>query len=163
MSTGYINWQRLGRIWHDTGEGSTFVYAFWPAEQDHHREDSGISLFKPRGKHPDWFVFADGAETVLNSAVHESWVVSPNVSEVYIEPEEAEFSNRPVLAAICLGTVNAIYASRSRSAYWWCGHGDLTWQGKTLIRSISALYERPPVLLTYLARAQVPVGAARAA
>lgn len=144
--SGYIDWHRLCQSWQDTGEGSTFVYAFWLSDHRLSGPDPGLTILKKQGAHPDWFIHADSADCVLYSVCRRDWVVSPNLTEIY----DTHLTSRPALASVCLGTTDAVYADASRTSYWWCGYDDLIRPGKKLIRQLSTLYLRPPVILTYL-------------
>lgn len=152
LDSGYINWFRLNQTWYDTGQGSTFVYAFWLADYTQRGRDHGVGILKPENAHPDWFVHAESAESVVFSVTPGDWVISPNLTDVYDthDTHDTHLTSRPVLAAVCLGTSDAVYANARRTAYWWCGYDDLIRPGKKLIQRLTDLYLRPPVILTYL-------------
>jgi hypothetical protein len=142
--SGYIDWHRMHHQLQDTALGSTFVYAFWLADYGYNTQDHGLRLVKPRGAHPDPFIYAPGADEVLFSVSHDSWSVSPNLAQVY----DTHLTSRPALASVCLGTSSSLYARDGE--YWWAARGDLTRSGRRVIKDLSHLYGRTPVLLTYL-------------
>jgi hypothetical protein len=146
--TGYIDWHRLARTkpWTDTGEGHSFVFAFWLADYGHTNHDHGLGLLKGEGSHPDWFLYAETADRMLFSVGVDDLIVSPNITEVY----DTHMTSRPLIASILLGTAKATYAAPDRTAYWWCSVRDLTRPGKRLVKEISMLYLRPPVIITFL-------------
>lgn len=146
--TGYIDWHRLARTrpWTDTGEGNTFIYAFWLADYGRSEQDHGVNLLKGEGEHPDWFLYSDAADRLLFSVGVDELIVSPNITDVY----DSHLTSRPLIASILLGTAKATYASADRTAYWWASVRDLTRPGKRLVKEISMLYLRPPVIITFL-------------
>lgn len=145
--SGYIDWQRLRRApWHNTREGSTYVYAFWPVDHGRSRTDHGISLLKAEDSHPDWFLHAEHAGHLLTGTVDPDEVVSPNFATVFTE----QLNTRPLLGSLLLATSSATYAQPDRNRYWWCAPQDLTGPGRRLLKATSTLYLRQPVLLTFL-------------
>lgn len=146
--TGYIDWHRLARTkpWIDTEEGRSFVFAFWLADYGRTDKDHGLGLLKGEGSHPDWFLYADTADRMLFSVGVDDLIVSPNITEVY----DTHLTSRPLIASILLGTAQATYAAPDHSAYWWASVRDLTRPGKRLVKEISMLYLRPPVIITFL-------------
>jgi hypothetical protein len=142
--SGYIDWHRLHTHLRDTGTGSTFVYAFWLADYDRNARDYGLMLIKPGGAHPDPFIYGTGADEVLFSVARDGWSISPNLTGFY----DTHLTSRPALGAICLGTSTHLYAQGED--YWWCAYPDLTRTGRKLVKQLSELYGRTPLLLTYL-------------
>lgn len=150
MDSGYVDWASLNAPlapWQDTGEGESFVYAFVLADDDSHWiEDAGVGVLKPSGSHPDWFVHADKADMVLTGQCPPTVSVSANYQQVLGD----NFKTRPLLASLCLGTSDAVYATADRSKYWSCDQGDLTRRGRRLFKDMATLYLREPILLTFL-------------
>lgn len=146
--TGYIDWHRLGRTrpWTDTRQGNTFVYAYWTADHGYSEHDRGVGLLKPRAQHPDWFLYAEQADKILFSALPDGLVASPNLTQVY----DTHLTARPLLGSILLGTVQTTYAYPDQSAYWWASGNDLTRPGRRLLKQLSMLYLRPPIIVTFL-------------
>lgn len=143
--TGYIDWHRLAKSshWISTDQGVTYVYAYWMA--DYPDRNSGLAMLRGSGLHPDWFCAGLRVDQILTACeLHPRDVVSPNMTEVY----ESGIYPRPMLASLCLGTADTTYGDGTY--YWWAAPGDLNKQGTRLIKDINALYEREPVILTYL-------------
>lgn len=142
--TGFIDWPRLNKstVWTDTCKGFTYVYAFWLA--DYPNPDTGLAILRGLGMHPDWFCAGMKVDQVLSVEIHPKDIVSPNMNQIY---EHGVYA-RPILAAICLGSADSTF--NNGSYFWWAAPGDLTRQGDRLLKDISALYEREPVLLTFL-------------
>lgn len=151
MDSGHVDWASLvvpaASPWVNTGEGSTFVYAFVPVDYGSSGDtDAGISLLKPYGRHPDWFVHAERADMVLSGRVPPSVSVSANHRQVMAE----DLTTEPLLAAILIGTSDAVYALPDRTTYWSCSPAGLTRRGRRMIKDLATLYLREPVLLTFL-------------
>lgn len=144
--TGYIDWQRLARTrtWSAAG-GNTFVYAFWLADYGRNTSDHGVGLLKGEGAHPDWFLYADNADKVLFSVLPDGLELSPNAVEVF----DTTLTSAPIVASTLLGSAASTYVS-SANQYWWAAHNDLTRAGKRLVKELSMLYLRAPVLVTFL-------------
>lgn len=147
--TGILNWSALQKStnWVNTGLGSTYVYAFWLADvPEHPTRDSGLAMLRNTGMHPDWFCAAPRTDTVLFPELRPTDVVSPNLTEVFTDGLHA----RPVLGALCLGAASATYASAAENIYWWAHDNDMTRPGIKIIKDVSDLYARRPVILTFL-------------
>lgn len=147
--TGYIDWQRLARSphWQDTNEGVTFVYAFWMADYGYPRGDAGLAMLRDNGAHPDWFCAGQHVDQVIAAGVGPGDVISPNMVAVF----DDNLISRPLLASVCLGSASSTFATAENAAgYWWCADRDLNRKGRRVVKELTGLYLRPPVLLTFL-------------
>ncbi len=144
--SGYIDWHRLARYGTDTGQGGTAVFAYWLVDYTRSEADAGVTVLKHEGAHPDWFLHADHADQLVFSVGADELVASPNVAEVY----DTNLTSKPLLASICLGTAAATYRSPDSAGYWWCAMNDLTRPGRRLIKELSMLYLRTPVIVTFM-------------
>lgn len=144
--TGFIDWPRLTRstAWTNTGEGTTSVYAFWVA--DYPVSDTGLAMLRADGMHPDWFCAGMRVDQVISAELRPTDVVSPNLTDVFDNGLYA----RPLLGAICLGSASATYAVADRTRYWWAAPEDLNRSGVKIIKEVTELYARRPVILTFL-------------
>lgn len=147
--TGYIDWRRMTQsgLWINTAQGTTFVYAFWLADYpDPPAREAGLSLLRADDAHPDWFCAGPRVDQILHADVHPKDVVSPNLGEVF----ENGLYSRPLLAALCLGSASATYASADVTRYWWAHPDDLVRKGTQLVKDANTLYGRKPVIVTFL-------------
>lgn len=145
--SGIIDWNRLDRLlpWIKYRTGySTSVFAFWLADYGRSRRDHGVTVLKPEGRHPDWFLHSETADHVLDAYPPPKSSISPNYTQVFGDKLHA----KPLLAAMLIGTTDAYYQQRER--IWWASHDDLTRKGRRLIRKLDGLYERPSVLITFV-------------
>lgn len=145
-SSGWVVWPELGERWHDTGEGGMWVHAFWLA--DYSRDDS------------DPFVHCCGVQATIAlphpDVVAGVWPGTLPDGRFYQplswpRPDSDVLRNAgpPVLAALCLGSTGVSYCTDD-DGYFICAPGDLTGAGKRLLAAASQLYEREPVIVTYL-------------
>lgn len=157
--TGCIDWPTKSDVFFNTGEGTTHVYAFWLA--DYPPVESPLSMLRPPGSHPDWFCAGPNVDQVLAATISANEVASPNIVDIF---DDALFS-KPLLASICLGSASATYATPDRSGYWWADEKkSLTRSGRSLVKDISKVYLRKPIIVTFLDLApisQVNPGATR--
>lgn len=147
--TGYIDWHHLiaGRTYNSVSDGRhTYVYAFWLVDYGRHQDDHGVTLLKDENLHPDWFIHAEKADHVLAAYCAPQTMVSPSFSDVF----EAGLAARPLLASALLGTSSVHYMSANGRHAWWCMPQDLTRRGKKLIKDLTQLYLRDPVIVTFV-------------
>lgn len=141
IGTGVINWPRNNEMgWTDTREGGTFVYAYWLADHS----PRGLDLIDGKNWSEDWFVRHPWAEDVIETVYAGGGTglsASPNVS--YLDDAR-------VLAAVCLGTNDGAFYHPTRDGYWWASEGDLSRHGAKVVRELSRLYQRQPLIVTYL-------------
>ncbi len=137
--TGCINWPRTGELnWRDTGEGSMFVFAYWLRDY----KFEGMDLFDQEARGSDWFLRGTDADVVR---------IWPGGDDVHASPNIAHIDDGDgILAAVCLGSSAGVYHSPMRDGYFWAGMSDLNAAGRKLVSALSGLYERSPVLITYL-------------
>lgn len=149
-SSGFVDWHRLDRtlpwVRRNTGQ-STYVYAFWLVDYGKADKDTGVSLFKPDGAHPDWFIHSDTADHVLAAYTNPHTLISPNFERVF----DNKLASRPLLGSLLLGTTNAAFHGRN-DLMWWCSHDDLTWWGRNLLKQFDKLYLRQSILVTFVDR-----------
>lgn len=151
--SGYINWHRLDRTlgWVKNRSGyHTYVYAFWLADYSWladrgHSRDAGVAMFKDH-PHPDWFVHSETADHILVAFTPPDSYASPNVTDVF---ENNTLASRPLLGSLLLGTSDTVYLSE-QDQYWWAHRDDLTWIGRRVLKALDRLYEREPVLVTFV-------------
>lgn len=143
--SGYIDWHRISRHGTDTRQGSTVVFAYWLVDYTTNIADDGVTVLKHEGEHPDWFLHADHADQLVFSVGVDELIPSPNVGEVY----DTHLTSRPLLATVCLGTAAATYQAPDGD-YWWCALGDLTRAGRRVVKELSMLYLRSPVIVTFM-------------
>lgn len=148
LSSGYINWHRLearlgwGR--HRQG-GKTYIAAFWTVDYGRNKRDTGVGLLK-NGDHPDWFLHADAADTLVAAYLPDKAAASPNYAEVF----DSDWVARPLLGSVLLGSTDAVF--RSRTQWWWASSDDLTRHGQSLIKKLDRLYEREAHIITFIER-----------
>lgn len=147
--TGYIDWNRLSRTFTDTRYGNTFVCAYWLVDYGRNQHDHGVSLLKGEGSHPDWFINAERADLTLRASVGLSITASPNVTEVFDTDQfDSSWTAKPLLASVLLGNADTTYVKDGH--YWWCAMQDLTRPGRRMVKDLSMLYLRPPVIVSFL-------------
>lgn len=147
--TGYIDWHKLtaGRDWAEVKDTRhTYVYAFWPVDYGRSDVDHGVTLLKNEDLHPDWFVHAEEADSVLAAYCRPQTIVSPSFADVF----DVNLAARPLLAAALLGTSSTRYVSADGRRAWWCTSDDLTRRGKKLLKDLNQLYLRTPVVVTFV-------------
>lgn len=149
--SGYIDWISIAANphWEATGEGTSYVYAFWLADYEQSDQDDGVQVLKAPGTHPDWFLHARTADQVLSGVCPPGVMVSDNYAAVFDELG-GRFWAKPMLASVLLGTADTIYATPERTEYWWCGYWHLTRRGKRIVRELTMLYQRGVHLVTFL-------------
>lgn len=146
VDTGYIDWDKIAASrWTDTREGGTCVYAYWLSEHRKMHWDSGLDMLREIDA-PDPFVKVQWAAHMIGAFSSPTGYVSPNKSRVY----DHEDNTRPILAAMCLGSSGSTFKDPSRDRYWWAAGTDLSFRGRRILRTVSRMYARPPVILTYL-------------
>lgn len=124
----------------------TYVYAFWLVEFGSSDVDHGVSLLKPQGSHPDWFIHAKTADHVLDAYTNPKTLVSPNFADVFSNQLKA----RPLLGSLLLGCTDTAYQNGGAGAVWWCAREDLTFRGRQVIKQLDRLYERSSILVTFV-------------
>lgn len=146
--SGYVDWHTVMRTspWVPCSEGQTFVYAFWLVDYGRNRRDHGVALLKPEGAHPDWFLHAERADHLLTAYLPEFCPASPSASEVF----DARGLAKPMIGSILLGTASVIYASPSRSAFWSCQPEHLERRGQRIVKDLTTLYMREPLIVTFV-------------
>lgn len=133
QNSGWVRWPELGDQWKDSGEGGTFVYAFFTTDQD--RDDSFVNCHEARDiiwlPQPDF--------------------IASDPGDVY-QPDRDKLidAGRSVLAAVCLGTSGHSYVNVARGEYFACTLDDFIPKGHAVLAVLEMMYERPPVLVTYL-------------
>ena len=152
--SGFVDWPTAGERWRDSGEGGMWVYAFWLAKT--HPPD-------PEFRWPDPFIACHGVETTVCLPLPDS-TVSDGVEQVYFRdtedlPGRAEDpegytiavmdAGHQVLAAVCLGSTGNSWVD-GQGNYFQCRTETLNSRGRALIIALNALYDREPVLVTYL-------------
>ena len=142
--TGWVNWPvRLPHSrWQDSGEGGMWVHAFWPCDFS-----AGTDLH-------DSFIRCTGPEAVIALPTQDAPIGDTAATIYDRQPDGKEYLDAgvPVLAAVCLGTTSISYVDADTGAYWQCTEVDLTGRGQALLRTLSNLYSRSPILVTYLDR-----------
>lgn len=154
-NTGYIDWHRLDRTvpWaRHSDDHHSYVYAFWTVDYGRSDRDHGVTVLKQEDRHPDWYLHAESADHVLGAYAPPCTMVSPNFTAVF----DNKLSARPLLASMLLGTADAVY--HTPNGMWWADEHDLTRRGKRLLRTVDTLYERPAVLVTFVATGQSTAG-----
>ncbi len=146
--SGYIDWHRISKLGVEVRQGTTFVYAYWLVDFDRSTRDHGVTLLKDEDEHPDWFIHADPADSLLYSVLDSNLIASPNAEQVYGVDGSTVYA-RPLLGSVCLGSASTTYRHRD-GLYWWCAVDDLTRQGRRLIKELSMLYLRQPVIVTFM-------------
>lgn len=144
-----------------------WVYAFWRTDTAA-QLDAGLDLLtssgEPRLRDP--FIRCHGPGGTLALPLPD--VLATPYEEVYLGDvprpvgptgdaverlrylEHTLDAGRSILAGICLGTVDTVYADL-RGDYWFATTPDLTRKGRKLVRLVSELYgDRPHRLLTYV-------------
>ncbi len=146
--SGLIDWHRLMRTepWRAHSGSHTFVYAFWMVDDGTPTAEAGISIIKRRGTHPDWFIHADAADTVLSTAILPDLHVGPGHHQVV----DSSFRSRPMLAAMLLGTADFVLRDTSGQQYWHAAESDIHRPGWRIVEKLNNLYLRPCQLLTFL-------------
>ncbi len=151
--TGFVDWPTADGRWKDSGEGGMWVYAFWLTKTDPLHELQW----------PDPFIACHGVESTVCLPLPDS-IVSDGSDRVYFrdydllpnrgtDPEGWAMglmdAGHAVLAAVCLGSTGNTWADPD-GQYWQCRVDDLSSRGRALLVALNALYDREPVLVTYL-------------
>lgn len=169
--TGYVRWPKKIP---GSGQGGTFVYAFWTADYTEKRPDETGLVELLTGScdetvEADPFVTCSGPDNVI-ALPQPGLTFGPTCGEVYppipdalshVTPSHPDTRMRerylawtrdcgaPLLAAICLGSSNASYLPDGQTA-WTAGMKDLTRPGRKIVSALDALYGRRAHLVTYL-------------
>lgn len=146
--SGYIDWHAVSRKkpGAHTSAGQSYVYAFWLVDYGRASADEGVRLLKGEDRHPDWFLHAENADGVLAARARTGTLLdTAGWDKVFGAP-----MSRPLLASVLLGTANRVHHEDATSAFWQCTEADLTWRGKRLVKEMTLLYLRAPVLVTFL-------------
>lgn len=146
--SGYIDWHGVSRKkpGAHTSAGQSYVYAFWLVDYGRATADHGVTLLKREDRHPDWFLHAENADGVLVAhARPDTLLDTAGWDKVFGAP-----TSRPLLASVLLGTANRVHHEDATAGYWQCAEEDLTSRGKRLIKDLTLLYLRAPVLVTFL-------------
>ncbi len=153
-ATGFVDWPKAGGVWTDSGEGGMWVYAFWLAKT--HPPDLEF-------RWPDPFIACHGVEATVCLPLPDS-IVSDNPEQIYFrdfdelpdrdaDPEGYTIgvmdSGYQVIAAVCLGSTGNTWLD-DQGRHWQCRPETLNSRGRALIVALNALYDREPVLVTYL-------------
>lgn len=161
-SSGWVRWPSAGVDgWRETGEGGTWVYAFVRVERSQPFDmDIGEGRSLPALVDP--FVHCHGPDSTIALTMPDALVtvdspIYPSEGFAHVagltpgstayEWERTNFG-ADVLAAMCLGTTGSTFANDDGP--FDCGRDDLTRQGRWALVWLQMLYDRPPMLVTFL-------------
>lgn len=139
ITTGWINWPKAAELgWTARRDAISYVWAYWPVE--HVKQN--LDLFDQDAPGWDWFL-ADQAANISG--------IPPLIEGEFPSPNYPRIEDSPgVLAAVCLGTCDRAFHSSTHDGYFWAGVSDLSQSGRRLVSTLSGLYHRQPVLVTYM-------------
>lgn len=155
-NTGYIDWPTHLT---NSGEGGSFVYLVVIEHEFDNDEfvqciSQGAYLFDCDLVDPDttaheWDPAVQGQKFTLERKLF------PNSFDSALPSTDTnKWLSVPFLAAVCLGTSGGSWYVASETERfvrtWHCEYNDLTEKGKLLFDSLKDLYNRDPMLLTFI-------------
>lgn len=175
-ATGYVKWPEGVEGWRDCGEGGMWVAAFWPANfsiaEDVPLFDPAVDGLTDEDRAQtftysrDSFVRCHGPEATIALPFPDSVASGQEADRIYRDPADPppEGASRqqveqyaynlmdaahPVLGALVLGTSATAWVD-AEGSYWSASTEELTSRGRALVVALNTLYDRPPVVVTYL-------------
>ncbi len=135
FSVGAVSWP----TWtHTDPNASTLVYAVVLGDCD-----------------DDPYLFDSNAETMVLVNAHPEHRLQPVADSDTLQTwAHAVAAEVPVLTAVLLGATNRAFRSTTvpaaASVPWYCSAGALDHHGRTVLATLAALYQREPLLVTFI-------------